>query len=99
ASQYGFEPQPGLALLRLAQRHIDAAAAAIRRVMGATTDQVRRIRLLPAHVEIMLAADEIEEARSACRELEDIAEGYGTELLRTLAANARGAAELAEGEA
>ncbi|NLS07963.1 response regulator transcription factor [Rhizobium sp. P32RR-XVIII] len=99
ASQYGFEPQPGLALLRLAKRHIDAAVAAIRRVMGATTDQVRRIRLLPAHVEIMLAADEIEEARCACRELEDVAEGYGNELLRALAANARGAVELAEGEA
>ncbi|MFC6488901.1 LuxR C-terminal-related transcriptional regulator [Nitratireductor sp. GCM10026969] len=99
ASQYGFEPQPGLALLWLAERHTDAAAAAIRRVMGATTDQVRRIRLLPAHVEIMLAADEIEEARCACRELEDVAEGYGTELLRILAAHARGAAELAEGEA
>jgi DNA-binding CsgD family transcriptional regulator len=99
ASQYGFEPQPGLALLRLAKRHIGAAVAAIRRVVGATTDQVRRIRLLPAHVEIMLAADDIEEARRACRELEDVAEGYGTELLRALAAHARGAVELAEGEA
>jgi DNA-binding CsgD family transcriptional regulator len=99
ASQYGFEPQPGLALLRLAKRHIDAAAAAIRRVMGATTDQVKRIRLLPAHVEIMLAADDIEEARRACRELEDCAEAYGTELLRALATHARGAVELADGEA
>jgi DNA-binding NarL/FixJ family response regulator len=60
---------------------------------------VRRIRLLPAHVEIMLAADDIEEARRACRELEDVAEGYGTELLRVLAAHARGAVELAEGDA
>ncbi|WP_281354907.1 helix-turn-helix transcriptional regulator [Chelativorans xinjiangense] len=99
ASQYGFEPQPGFALLRLANRHVDAAVAAIRRVMGATTDQVRRMRLLPAHVEIMLAADDIEEARRACRELEDAAESYGTELLRALAAHARGAVELAEGEA
>ncbi|MER8799125.1 LuxR C-terminal-related transcriptional regulator [Mesorhizobium sp. M0998] len=99
ASQHGFEPQPGLALLRLAERHIDAAAAAIRRVMGATTDQVRRIRLLPAHVEIMLAADDIEEARRACHELADVGESYGTEPLRALAAHARGAVELAEGEA
>ena len=99
ASQFGIEPQPGLALLRLAESHIDAAVAAIRRIMSATTDQVRRVRLLPAHVEIMLAADDIEEARRACRELEDAAEGYGTELLRTLAAHARGAVELEEGEA
>ena len=99
ASQYGFEPQPGLALLRLAEGHIDAAAAAIRRLMGATTDRVKRIRLLPAHVEIMLAADDIEEARRACHELADVAEGYGTEPLRALATHARGAVELADGEA
>jgi len=99
ASQYGFEPQPGLALLRLAERNIDAAAAAIRRVMVATTDQVKRIRLLPPHVEIMLAADDIEEARRACHELADVAESYGTEPLRALAAHARGAVELADGEA
>lgn len=99
ASHYGFEPQPGLALLRLAKSQIDAAAAAIRRVVHATTDQVGRIRLLPAHAEIMLAADDIEEARCACRELEDAAEGYGTELLCSLASHVRGAVELAEGEA
>ncbi|WP_274533516.1 LuxR family transcriptional regulator [Ensifer sp. LCM 4579] len=99
ASQYGFEPQPGLALLRLAERHIDAAAAAIRRVMGATTDQLRRIRLLPAHVEIMLTAGDIEEAWRACRELEDCAKVYGTELLIALAAHARGAVEMADGDA
>jgi DNA-binding CsgD family transcriptional regulator len=99
ASQYGFEPQPGLALLQLAKKHTDAAVAAIRRVMGTTTDQVRRIRLLPAHVEIMLAADEIEEARRTCRELKDVADDYGTELLRVLAAHAQGAVDLAEGEA
>ena len=99
ASQCGFEPQPGLALLRLAKNHVDAAVAAMRRIMGATTDQVRRIRLLPAHVEIMLAADEAEEARRACSELEDCAEAYGTEVLMALATHARGAVELAEDEA
>jgi DNA-binding CsgD family transcriptional regulator len=99
ASQYGFEPQPGLALLQLAKRHVNAAVAAIRRVLDTTTDQVRRIRLLPTYIEIMLAADEIEEARRACRELEDAADDYGTELLRVLAAHARGAVELAEGNA
>ncbi|MCR4266911.1 LuxR family transcriptional regulator [Nitratireductor sp. ZSWI3] len=98
-SECGLEPQPGLALLRLAESRIDAAVAAIRRVMDATTDEMRRIRLLPAHIEIMLAASEIDEARRACGELEDMAQGYGTELLDILAAEARGATELAEGEA
>ena len=60
ASRHGWEPQPGLALLRLAQGKIEAAAAAIRRVLAETADPLERARLLPARVEIMLAAGEIE---------------------------------------
>ena len=56
ASELGFEPQPGLALLRLAQGRTDAACAAIRRLTSATSDRLRRARLLPAHLEIMLAS-------------------------------------------
>ena len=69
ASRGGREPQPGLALLRLAQGDNDAAAAAIRRVAGETTDRPTRAGLLPAYVEIMLAVGDVEEARGACREL------------------------------
>ena len=72
-ARWGCEPQPGLALLRLAQGRTDAAVAAIRRVVSATTDRLQRTKLLPAYVEIMLAAGDIQEARSACRELEEIA--------------------------
>ena len=75
ASRCGWEPQPGLALLRLAQGDNDAAAAAIRRVVGEATEPLKRAGLLPAYVEIMLAAGDLEEARSACRELEEITEG------------------------
>jgi DNA-binding CsgD family transcriptional regulator len=98
-SQWGGEPQPGLALLRMAEGRADVAAAAIRRAVSTTTDRPHRTRLLPAHVEIMLAVGEIDEARSACRELEEIAEGFGTEVLRAMADHARGAVELAEGDA
>jgi DNA-binding NarL/FixJ family response regulator len=99
ASRRGLEPQPGLALLRLAQRDNDAAAAAIRRLLGVTTDPLERARLLPAYVEIMLAVRDPDGARGACRELEEIAEGYTSDVLGAIAAGARGAVELAEGDA
>jgi len=82
ASRLGREPQPGLALLRLSQGRTDAASAAIRRVVSATTDPLQRAKLLPAHVEVMLAVGDIDEARSACRALEQIAATFGTEVLR-----------------
>ena len=99
ASQSGWEPQPGLALLRLAQGHTDAAAAAIRRVLCVTADRLQRTRFLPACVEIMLAAGAIEEAREACRELETIAQSFATDVLGAIAAHARGTIALAEGDA
>ena len=99
ASQRGYDPQPGLALLRLAQGRIDVAAAAIRRVASATADQLQRTRLLPAYVEIMLAASDVESARIASRELTDVAESFDTSVLSGMAAQARGAVELAEGDA
>ena len=70
----GCEPQPGLALLRLAQGEGDAAAAAIRRALGRDHRPARRARaLLPACVEIMLAAGDLEAARERRHELERIA--------------------------
>ncbi|HEX6396200.1 MAG TPA: LuxR C-terminal-related transcriptional regulator, partial [Steroidobacteraceae bacterium] len=91
ASRHGFDPQPGLALLRLSQGRTDAAAAAMRRLLGATSDPVGRGRILPAHVEIMLAVDEIEEALRACEELEALSSEYTSEMVRAQAAHARGA--------
>ena len=99
ASRLGWEPQPGLALLRLAQGRTGAARAAIRRVVSTTTDRLQRAKLLPAHVEIMLATGDIQEASNACRELEDIAETFETDVLHAMAAQARGAIALAEGDA
>jgi DNA-binding CsgD family transcriptional regulator len=99
ASQCGWEPQPGLALLRLAQGRTAAAAAAIRRVVGATQDRLQRTKLLPAYIEIMLDMNEIQEAHGACRELGEIAESFEADVLGAMAAHARGAIELAEGDA
>src|SRR5439155_1314825 len=55
ASLNGWEPQPGLALVRLAQGDTEAADAAIRRAVGETQAPLRRAHLLPAYVEILLA--------------------------------------------
>jgi DNA-binding CsgD family transcriptional regulator len=99
ASRFGREPQPGLALLRLAQGKGDAAAAAIRRALGETTQRLKRAALLPAQVEIMLALGDLEEARAACRELEEIAARQGSDALEAMSAHARGAVALAEGDA
>jgi ATP/maltotriose-dependent transcriptional regulator MalT len=99
ASRWGRETQPGLALLRLAQGRTDAAAAAIGRAVTETTDRLRRAKLLPAQVEIMLAAGEVQAARDAAAELVEIAGAYGTPALRATADHARGAVLLAEGDA
>ncbi len=95
ASKSGCEPQPGLALLRLAQGRIEAAAAAMRRIMSGSTDRLQRLKLLPAHVEVMLAANDLDAARAACEELERIAHNYDSDVLGAMAAQARGALELA----
>jgi DNA-binding CsgD family transcriptional regulator len=99
ASRLGLEPQPGLALLRLVQGRPDDAVTAIRRIAGTTPDRLKRMSLLPAYIEIMLAAGEVEDARHACGELEDIARTFDTGVPGAIAAQACGAVELAEGKA
>jgi DNA-binding NarL/FixJ family response regulator len=95
----GHDPQPGLALLRLAQGRTADAVNAIRGALHAARDRLHRARLLPAAVEIALAANEADEARKACDELEEVAASFGTDVLGAMAAHARGAVALAGGEA
>jgi DNA-binding NarL/FixJ family response regulator len=97
ASQLGFEPQPGLALLRLAQGN-GAAAVGIGRVADKTEELLKRAGLLPACVEIMLAVGDLEGARRASGELDAISQTHTSDLLRALAAQARGAIMLADGD-
>ena len=98
AHRRGFEPQPGLALLRLAEGKHDAASSALRRVLDESSQARARAALLPAYVEIMLAAGEIGEARDGCRELERISREHRSDMLRAMSAQARGALALAEGD-
>lgn len=98
ASRFGREPQPGLALLRLAQGEADAAAAALRRALAETAEPLQRAVLLPAYVEVALAQDAVDDAVSASAELDEIDERYGRPMLHAIAAQVRGAVELARGE-
>ncbi|MGH2956380.1 MAG: LuxR C-terminal-related transcriptional regulator [Solirubrobacterales bacterium] len=99
ASGHGWQPQPGLALMRLAQGKAGAAEAAIRRVEAEISEPGKRAGMLPSFVEIMLAVDDLDAARAASRELESIAEGHENGALGAMAAQARGALELAQGDA
>ena len=96
ADELGRDPQPGLALLRLAQGKVDAASAAIRRSLANEhLDPLGRSRRLPAQVEIALGAGEIKRAREAAEELEAIADRYRFDGRRTPAFE--GAVQLAWG--
>lgn len=98
ASELGFEPQPGLALLRLAQGRTRTACTAIRRLTTATSDRMRRAGLLPAHLDIMLASGDLEEARRARDELQALARAFDADALRAVVAQADGAIAIAEGD-
>jgi DNA-binding CsgD family transcriptional regulator len=97
--QWGREPQPGLALLRLAQGQVDAAAAAIRSVVDEARDRVTRSTVLAAFVEIVLAAHDLGAARTAADELTRIADDLGAPLLHAMSGHATGAVLLGEGDA
>jgi DNA-binding CsgD family transcriptional regulator len=99
ANERGRDPQPGLALLRLAQGRIEQAAATTRRVLSATSAPLERAGFLPAHVEIMLAAGDATEARRAADELAELAERLGMEVLGAMADHAQGVVAIAEGDA
>jgi len=99
ASRWGREPQPGLALLRLAAGSNGAAEAAIRRAVAETTDRLSRAKLLPAHIEIMLTVGDVPAAREAADELSAIAHDYAMPALCAVAGHALGAVLLAEGDA
>lgn len=99
ASRTGHEPQPGLALLRLAQGDVEAAAAALRRALAETSRRLKRVTLLPAQVRIEIRRGDLEEAGRACDELEEISRSCAGDVLGTMVSEARGAIALESGEA
>lgn len=97
AAAMGHSAQPGRALLRLAQGRLDDAERTIRRMQAEVVGLTERAEVLPAFVEILLAASDTAEARTACEELERIAGALQSDYLRGAAAQAWGHTHLACG--
>ena len=96
AYEYGHDAQPGLALLQLARGQVADARRSLDRALvaasgtGGVADRTTRARLLPATVDIALAAHDLDAARAAVEELESIATDYGQPLFQAGALTARG---------
>ena len=98
AVEAGREPQPGLALLRMAEGKPNVGLAELTRVLAdVPDDRVERARLLPAFVELAVAAERLETARGAAEELDALATLYGSDALIATACWARGLVDLADG--
>lgn len=99
ASRHGYPPDPGTALLRLAEGNHAAAAAMLRRAMLERVEPLQRAALLPAYVTVMIADDDLDAARAASDQLATIAESWRTEALQAAAAGVRAEIALVEGSA
>jgi class 3 adenylate cyclase len=105
AYEYGHDAQPGLARLQLARGETDDARRSIDRALataagtGGAGDRATRGRLLPAQVDIALAARDLETAKQAVEELEAIAAEFERPLFQAGALTARGELLLGEDKA
>jgi len=98
ARERGTEDQPGLALLRLSEGRIESAVTGIRRALVEAREPLDRLRLMPACVQIMVAADDPEQARAAADEIAAILTTYDTPVIRAELAQARGEVALEAGD-
>ena len=99
ASRAGRSPEPGLAMLRLAQGKVGVAVSMIQRALAETEELGARARLLAAAAEIMIVAGRLDAARTAADELAGLAGRIDSPYLHALADTARGAVRLAQGDA
>ena len=70
----------------------------IRRALDTADDTARKAALLPAAIEIFIACNDLKAAQSLCREMDEIANLFGTDILGCVADQGRGLAALARGE-
>lgn len=89
AARLGAEPQPGLAMLRLARGSTQAAAAMVRRSLAEVSVAGRRVPVLAAAVEVFLAVGDHDGAAAAVRELDALASRQDSEIVTAVAAQGR----------
>ncbi|MEZ5280881.1 MAG: hypothetical protein R2770_10430 [Acidimicrobiales bacterium] len=107
AHEHAWSPQPGLALLRLAQGEVGAASTMIAEAIDVPFDipskerppngELRLAPLLDAQAEIAFAADDAETVRVAAQRLAEIAASFPSRGLKTAAMLAAARADLLEG--
>ena len=98
AARTGGSPQPGLALLRLAEGNVRLARSLLASAVD-QSDVATRFQLLPAVVEIELAAGDVGAARVAADVLTAATPTDAKPVRRAVAARSDGAVLLAEGDA
>jgi len=99
AHELGHDPQPGLALLLLAEGKPAAALSSIRRSLeSGTYDRLGRCRLLSPMVTIAIAAGEIDVARAASDEAQEIAADFDSPVLQACGYLSRGELQLIDGD-
>jgi class 3 adenylate cyclase len=100
AHQFSREPEPGMSLLRLAQGDAPGANISIKRALaGVESRAFIRARLLPAAVEIGIAAGDLDSVAQHVSELEQIAGSFRTTAVTATAEHAQGLLMLARGDA
>lgn len=97
-SKWGRNPQPGLALLRLAQDRIDTAIATIQQLEKERQNPIDRSEILPAYIDILLEANDLAIAETVINELTEIAVDLHAPFLRAIANRAQGRFLLSKGE-
>lgn len=98
ASRFGHSPEPGLALLRLAQGQAAAAAVSMRRMLEQRQNPFLRAPVLAAAVEVFIAVSDVSAAREAATALSAMASAGDAPYLRALGSQALGSVQLAEGD-
>jgi class 3 adenylate cyclase len=100
AHQLSREPEPGRSLLRLAQGDVQGANISINRALaGVESHAFAQVRMLPAAVEIGLAAGDLDSVAQHVAQLEQIAASFRTTAVTATAEYARGLLLLAQGDA